>query len=548
LRRYGLPASDAEDLAQEVFYVIWRRRAHYDPDRPLRPWIGGIIFRVVQQHRRLRAREVLADELDALDEAPGPDEQLASAHARRLVLRALAALPVKQRAVLVMHDLDGTSMREIAGALAVPIFTLYSQLHAGRRSFAREVRRAQLHASLAADLRRRDPAELLARERALPPAPARARERSRQRLKALLPLPGTEELGAPGSPQASPDLAPQVASLGRAQRSSAPPRSGALGWVGGALVASAALFAVIVLWGPAADSHELAPAGAPATAADPPAAPARSLPAVLKRALAAPRIALSVPPIHPPGPPALLRGLLAYWRFDDGPGSGLARDLSGGGSDCVLRRLDRDAAWAEGAVSGALALDGRGWLECPHTDQIDRLGTELTLAAWVKRGPRQPRYRVVVARQMARTRLDDFFLGFTNGDLVFASHLLGARLEHPLPADAEAWFHIAATRRDDGLTRLYLDGVEVARHQGARASLAGSDNPLVIGASFNDQQGRRAEARFGGAIDELLIYHRALAPEEIQTLVAKRAPPVTAPASPAAPLPVRAPIPPQTSP
>jgi RNA polymerase sigma-70 factor (ECF subfamily) len=517
LRRNGLSASDAEDLTQEVFLVVWRRRAHFDARRPLRPWIAGIIYRIVHGHRRLRAREVLADDLDAPDEGPGPDEQVAAARARQLVLRALPAVPVKQRAVLVMHDLDGLAMRDIADALSVPLFTLYTQLRAGRLAFAREVRRAQLLSALEIDLRGADPQLLLASERPLPPAPPRVRERALRRLKAVLLLPLGAENGA----------TPRPAATGAGRRPRAD--STRLGWLGVGALSGAVGLALLVLVAdpglpdrPPRASVVAERAGAPA-----PAAVRAWLPA-LRRARAAPRIAplRLAQPDRRPGPPSLLRGLLGYWRFDDGPGSERARDLSGAGQDCRLRRLDPQGAWGEGALSGGLTLDGRGWLECPNSEPLTRLDGALTIAAWVTPGQRLRNYKAVVSRQMERGRLDELLFGFVNGALVFSSHAHQVRLVQPLPPDRRPWVHIAVTRQDDGLVRLHADGVEIARARSAPGTPPASRNPLIIGASFNDTAARKAEARFDGAIDELLLYRRALTADELRVLAARRQPPV----------------------
>src|SRR5881394_3218394 len=106
LRRFGAAPVDAEDLCQEVFLAMWRRRDTYDPERPLRPWIAGIAFRVKQQHRRRGGRELLRAFVDQPDHAPLPDERLEAAGTQSLVVEALARLPERHRTVLVMHDID----------------------------------------------------------------------------------------------------------------------------------------------------------------------------------------------------------------------------------------------------------------------------------------------------------------------------------------------------------------------------------------------------------------------------------------------------------
>ena len=141
LRRHGISPNDAEDLVQEVFLVMWRRWSEYDTSRPLRPWLGGIAFRVAYNYRQRSGREVPGGIVDAEDEAPSPEDRLDSHSARALVLRVLAALPEKYRALIVSHDLDGVPMREIADTLRVPLFTAHTRLRAVWMVFAKAVRR-----------------------------------------------------------------------------------------------------------------------------------------------------------------------------------------------------------------------------------------------------------------------------------------------------------------------------------------------------------------------------------------------------------------------
>src|SRR4051812_24440482 len=52
LRRLGTSPSEVEDLAQELFLALRRSWTEYDPDRPLRPYLFGIAFRIVSAHQR----------------------------------------------------------------------------------------------------------------------------------------------------------------------------------------------------------------------------------------------------------------------------------------------------------------------------------------------------------------------------------------------------------------------------------------------------------------------------------------------------------------
>ena len=148
LRRLGAPARDMEDLAHDLFVVVHRHLAEYDPRRPLRPWLFGIAVRVLSDYRRTfrNSRELLdrgpaGQASEAIDGAPPPDERLADAQARALLMSALDELPLERRAVLVMHDLDGVAVPEIAAALEIPLNTAYSRLRLARADLAAAVRR-----------------------------------------------------------------------------------------------------------------------------------------------------------------------------------------------------------------------------------------------------------------------------------------------------------------------------------------------------------------------------------------------------------------------
>jgi RNA polymerase sigma-70 factor (ECF subfamily) len=143
LRRLGVRESDLADVAHDLFIVVFRHLADYDPARPIRPWLFGIAFRVVSDYRRSArfARETLGEAPEVVDRAPPVDEQIAERQAQAAVMRVLDALDLDRRAVLVMHDIDGHPVPEIAAALAIPVATAYSRLRLAREDLTAAIKR-----------------------------------------------------------------------------------------------------------------------------------------------------------------------------------------------------------------------------------------------------------------------------------------------------------------------------------------------------------------------------------------------------------------------
>jgi RNA polymerase sigma factor (sigma-70 family) len=489
LKRHGVNPADAEDLAQEVFLVMWRRWADYDAERPLRPWLAGIAFKVAHDYRRRSGREVPGGLVDAEDQAPGAEEHLATSRARTLVLRALSSLPEKQRTLIVMHDLDGASMREIADILSVPLFTAYSRLRSARQAFAKAVRRLHTLAIATAGLERLpSPSALLRAERLPPPAPAEARRRAVSRVRSLAAL--------PAPPPPLDDTPPPL-----------PPSRGLPLAVGTGVVTLVGLVALVLSPRPPLPrGHHVASKARPA-------------------ATLASRSNEARHPLRPSDGEALVaglsRGLLAFWRFDDAFGSSVARDQSGNGNECTLRNLDPNTPWTDGQHGGAIALDGHGFLKCPQIETWTRIASDVTVAAWVRRMAPQTGVHGILSRQMGDDSKEYLLFGFTGDKLLFNSHVWGARVMYPLPNAYGRWVHVAATRSGDGTAKLFVDGQEVKRNTVPNpASIGEGANVMVIGAGVNVPDDNHPTEIFNGAIDDLLLYERALSDAEIGALAA----------------------------
>ena len=139
LRRLGVHRDDLEDVAHEIFLVLYKSWDEYDPSRPFRAYLFGIAFRVAGNHVRKRRKEVPYPYLEVSDTGDRPDQLIEAGQRRALVLQALARIPISKRAVLIMHDIDGLEMSEIATALSIYRFTGYSRLHKARKEFAAAV-------------------------------------------------------------------------------------------------------------------------------------------------------------------------------------------------------------------------------------------------------------------------------------------------------------------------------------------------------------------------------------------------------------------------
>ena len=505
LRRHGLAAADAEDAAQDVFLIMWRRWSEYDQRRSLRAWLAGIAFRVAFHHRRRSGREVPGGFIDIVDHQPTPEEHAFETSGRALVARVLAALPERERIMVRLHDIDDVPMRDIAEGLRIPLQTAHTRLRKGRRNFARLLRRL----STVTDARAAATAALgpaLLRDERPEPAPRERRRRALARAGAVVPFaPVLDPLAEAGAP--------------------APAGTGA-GLAAGSPVARLLLVVVAV--------------AAPLTLLltrerAVPVAAARPQPVeVVRPAVATPPRFLPAPaplPASASGPgdrlvglaaaraASLSRGLVGYWRFDDGEGSAGARDLSGNGNHCLLRGPEGPARWTRGRVGGALELTGVNWLECPEVAPLARLGREITIALWVKRTGTEQALRALVSRQIGTERSDHFQLGF-RGERVWLRSMRGRSPAAGRPMLARGrWYHVAGTIAADGTARVFVDGIEIGRNEdGGRPEMGGGSNPLLIGAAFNGARRDRPAERLRGLLDELVIYDRALAPAEIRAL------------------------------
>jgi RNA polymerase sigma factor (sigma-70 family) len=139
-RRVG--AELAADVTAEAFTRAFRHRASFDGRAgSALPWLLGIATNVIRVHRRAEERRLRAY-ARAAERDPGGeftaeiDARMDAQALRGVLSKALAALPSRQRDVLLLRAWADLSASEIADALALPTGTVRSDLHRARRFVA----------------------------------------------------------------------------------------------------------------------------------------------------------------------------------------------------------------------------------------------------------------------------------------------------------------------------------------------------------------------------------------------------------------------------
>ena len=122
----------AEDLTQETFAAAWRAIAGFRGSATFGTWLhriayGKFIDVMRDGKRRKAAMEALKADCPEADSRPDPLDRMAADERSRTVVQAVHALPERERAVVVLHYLEGLSLRETASVLGEPSGTVKSR-------------------------------------------------------------------------------------------------------------------------------------------------------------------------------------------------------------------------------------------------------------------------------------------------------------------------------------------------------------------------------------------------------------------------------------
>jgi RNA polymerase sigma-70 factor (ECF subfamily) len=139
--------ADAEDLVQETYIRAFRFRDQFTLGTNMKAWLFRILTNTFINTYRRKAAQPEVTDLEGVDEfslyrrmaddraassSPDPEAELLNGVVDTEVTDALEALPEKFRTTVLL-DVEGFSYKEIAEMLGIPIGTVMSRLHRGRK-------------------------------------------------------------------------------------------------------------------------------------------------------------------------------------------------------------------------------------------------------------------------------------------------------------------------------------------------------------------------------------------------------------------------------
>jgi RNA polymerase sigma-70 factor (ECF subfamily) len=136
---------EARDVAQEALVRLWQHRSDVD-EGASRGWLLRTVHNLcLDRHRRRAVRGIVdrdPEEAHVEDPDPGPERRALAAVMGGAIEQALACLGARDRAAVLLREVEGFSYDEIAEILGIPLGTLKASLHRSRERLRASLEKA----------------------------------------------------------------------------------------------------------------------------------------------------------------------------------------------------------------------------------------------------------------------------------------------------------------------------------------------------------------------------------------------------------------------
>src|SRR6188472_3104332 len=116
-RRILRNAADAEDVSQEALMRVWTHAPRWQPVAQFRTWLTRVVVNLCLDRKRRAPWVELEAAGEIVDPAPDAGQQAEQSERDKLVAKATAELPVRQRTAIVLTYGDGMSNAQVAEIL-----------------------------------------------------------------------------------------------------------------------------------------------------------------------------------------------------------------------------------------------------------------------------------------------------------------------------------------------------------------------------------------------------------------------------------------------
>ena len=130
-------ASDAEDVAQEAMLRVWTHAPRWQPLAAFRTWLTRVVVNLCLDRKRRAPWVALEAAGEIVDPTPGASEQAERDERERMVAAAIAGLPARQRAAIVLTYGDGMSNAQVAEILDTSVSAVETLLVRGKQNLRR---------------------------------------------------------------------------------------------------------------------------------------------------------------------------------------------------------------------------------------------------------------------------------------------------------------------------------------------------------------------------------------------------------------------------